>query len=147
MPKSIPKVVKTPQGGHHVLLDDKPFCILAGELQNSSFSSAEYMKPLWPKLIEDGVNTCFAGVYWASIEPEEGKFDFDELDEAIKDARENGMRLVLLWFASYKNGMSFVCLPHQITYAFEEDPRTVEELMVNTRYRDVNVYSIMGETG
>jgi len=102
----IHKLIKTPQGGHHLLLNDKPFFIQAGELQNSSFSSSEYMKPLWPRLIEDGVNTCFAGVHWCDIEPEEGKFDFDEFDKALLGARENGMRLILLWFGSFKNGKS-----------------------------------------
>jgi GH35 family endo-1,4-beta-xylanase len=38
------------------------------------------------------------------IEPEEGKFDFSELDKVIQDARQHDLHLVLLWFGSSKNG-------------------------------------------
>src|SRR5690349_17923742 len=33
-----------------LIVDGKPFLMLSGELYNSSSSSLEYMKPLWPKL-------------------------------------------------------------------------------------------------
>ncbi|KAM5373283.1 hypothetical protein ACJZ2D_007112 [Fusarium nematophilum] len=45
-------------------------------------------------------------VSWDIIEPEEGHFDFSEADKIILDARQHGVHLVLLWFASYKNGMN-----------------------------------------
>lgn len=40
------------------------------------------------------------------IEPSEGVFNFVELDALILGAREAGIHLVLLWFGSYKNGLS-----------------------------------------
>ena len=54
----------------------KPFLILGGELGNSSASSAEYMKPHWPRLKAMNLNTVLAPVYWELIEPGEGKFDW-----------------------------------------------------------------------
>jgi hypothetical protein len=100
----LPRLIKTPQGGHHILLNDQPFFIQAGELQNSSFSSSAHMLPLWPKLIEDGVNTVFVGVHWCDLEVEEGVFEWGEFDSSLKGAREVGMKIVILWFGSWKNG-------------------------------------------
>ena len=35
-----------------LIVDGKPFLMLSGELHNSSSSSLEYMKPIWPQLAE-----------------------------------------------------------------------------------------------
>jgi beta-galactosidase GanA len=89
-----------------LIVDGEPFLMLGGELGNSSSSSLEYMKPIWPKLVEMHLNTVLAPVYWELIEPEKGKFDFTLVDGLINDARRYNLRLVLLWFASWKNSMS-----------------------------------------
>ena len=47
-----------------------------------------------------------AGVSWNQIEPREGKFDFSVLDGVIQGARSQNLRLVLLWFGSWKNALS-----------------------------------------
>ena len=89
-----------------LIVDGKPFLALAGELLNNSATSVEYMKPIWPKLAAAKLNTVLTGVSWAQIEPEEGKFDFSVLDGVIRDARASNLRLVLLWFGTWKNGLS-----------------------------------------
>ncbi len=89
-----------------LIVDDKPFLILGGELGNSSFTSLEYMKPVWPKLRTMNMNTVLAPVYWELIEPEEGRFDFELLDQLVEEARNNDLKIVLLWFGSWKNSMS-----------------------------------------
>ena len=43
-------------------VNDRPFLILGGELGNSSASSAEYMKPHWPRLKAMNLNTVLAPV-------------------------------------------------------------------------------------
>jgi len=43
-------------------------------------------------------------VYWLQVEPEEGKFDFTGVDDLIASARRHGVKLILLWFATWKNG-------------------------------------------
>jgi beta-galactosidase GanA len=89
-----------------LIVDNKPFLVLAGELGNSSSSGLEYMRPVWPKLAALKLNTVLIPVYWELIEPVEGKFDFTLVDGLIQDARKHNLRLVPLWFASWKNSMS-----------------------------------------
>jgi len=89
-----------------LIVDGLPFIILGGELGNSTFTSLESMDPVWPKLRALNLNTLLAPVYWELIEPEQGNFDFDLLDELINEARGNRLKLVLLWFGSWKNSMS-----------------------------------------
>src|SRR5271157_3891277 len=105
-----------------LIVDGKPFLALAGELLNSSATSVEYMKPVWPKLVEAKLNTVLAGVSWNQIEPQEGKFDFSVLDGMIREARSHNMRLVPLWFATWKNGLSSYP-PAWVKRDFERFPR------------------------
>jgi beta-galactosidase GanA len=42
-------------------------------------------------------------VAWEQIEPVEGKFDFSWVDTLVAQARQNNVRLVLLWFGASKN--------------------------------------------
>ncbi len=93
-----------------LVVDDKPYLILGAELQNSSMSSARYMDTVWRKIASMGVNTVLGAVTWEDIEPEEGRFDFTELDAVLAGAREHGLRLIVLWFGSFKNGqLSYYC--------------------------------------
>lgn len=57
-------------------------------------------------LRELGCNTLEAPVYWQNIEPEQGRYNFKELDYLVSGARKEGHRLILLWFGSFKNGSS-----------------------------------------
>ena len=76
-------------GIKQLYVDGKPFLVLGAELNNSSASSLEYMKPFWPRLVATHLNTVLATVSWELIEPEEGKFDFGVVDGLIKEARAN----------------------------------------------------------
>jgi beta-galactosidase GanA len=84
----------------------KPFIILGGELGNSSATSMENMEPFWPTIKGMNLNTVLAPVYWELIEKEEGKFDFTLIDDLILRARKENLKLILLWFGSWKNSMS-----------------------------------------
>jgi beta-galactosidase GanA len=93
-----------------LLVDGAPFVIRGGELGNSS-SERAYLDEYWPKLTALGLNAVLAPVYWHAIEPEEGLFDWTMVDELLADARAHGLRLVLLWFGSWKNSMSCYAPP------------------------------------
>src|SRR5919199_2144770 len=64
------------------------------------------MRGVWPKLAAMKLNTVVIPVYWELIEPAEGKFDFELIDGLLQEARRHGLKLVPLWFASWKNSMS-----------------------------------------
>ncbi|HMB94518.1 MAG TPA: DUF5597 domain-containing protein [Tepidisphaeraceae bacterium] len=105
IPNDIPRLEK--RGGTvQMMVDGKPFLMLSGELGNSSSSSVAYMKNVWPILSRRNFNTILASVTWELIEPQEGQFDFSTLDGVIEDAKKSDLKLVLLWFASWKNGES-----------------------------------------
>ena len=89
-----------------MIVDGRPFLILAGELTNSASSSMEYMEPFWPKLAAANMNTVLAAVTWELVEPEPGQFDFSLVDGAIREARRNRLHLIFLWFGSWKNADS-----------------------------------------
>lgn len=101
----IPYLRKT-KTSSQLIVDGKPFLMLAGELHNSSLSSVEYMSTVWPNMKAMNVNTLLGSVTWEMIEPTEGHFDFSRLDRVILDARKHNIHLVLLWFGSFKNAMS-----------------------------------------
>ena len=105
-----------------LIVNGKPFLALAGELGNNTATSLEYMEHVWPKLVATKLNCVLAAVSWAQIEPEEGKFDFHVLDGVIEGARSHDMRLVLLWFGSWKNGQSSYP-PDWVKRDFERFPR------------------------
>ena len=102
---SIPHLKK--QGAAtQLIVDDKPFLVLGGELHNSTSSSLDYLEPRLAMFSEAHLNTVLAAVCWDLIEPVEGKFDFSLVDGLINSARRNNLRVGILWFASWKNGVS-----------------------------------------
>lgn len=104
-PATIPHLEK--QGTtKHLIVDGKPFLMLAGETGNSSGSYLKHLDEIWPKVVKMNLNTLLVPAYWDLIEPSEGKLDFTLVDGAIKGARKHNIRLVFLWFGTWKNSMS-----------------------------------------
>ena len=89
-----------------LIVDSQPFLVLGGETANTASSSLDYMATVWPRLAKMGLNTGLIGVAWDWIEPEEGKFDFTLVDGMLRQAREQKMRVAIVWFGSWKNGLS-----------------------------------------
>ena len=87
-------------------VDNHPFLILGGELNNSTSSSMAYLQPVWKQVKDLHFNTLLTPLSWELIEPKEGVFNFNLVDSLITAARQNDMHLVFLWLASWKNGMS-----------------------------------------
>lgn len=98
----IPRIIEQ-QGRHALLVDGKPFLIMGAQAHNSSAWPAMLPK-VWPAMDYLGVNTVELPVYWEQIEPKQGSFDFTVVDTLLREAREHKVRLVLLWFGTWKNG-------------------------------------------
>lgn len=89
-----------------LLVDDKPFLILGGELGNSTASSLQDMEWVCEKMQKMQLNTILVPAYWDLIEPEEGQYDFTLIDGTIQLARKHDLKVVFLWFGAWKNSMS-----------------------------------------
>ncbi|CAN5734042.1 DUF5597 domain-containing protein [soil metagenome] len=89
-----------------LLINGKPFLMLGGELGNSTASNINYLIQYWDHLQAMNLNTLLVPVYWELMEPEENKFDFKLVDAIISGARQHNLKIVLLWFGTWKNSMS-----------------------------------------
>jgi hypothetical protein len=109
-----------------LIVNRKPFLILGGELHNSSTSTTTYMKPIWEQMKKKNLNTVIAPVYWELLEPEEGLFDFTLIDSMLAGARKQNLHLVILWFATWKNGYS-TYVPAWVKSNSDKYPRAKDE--------------------
>jgi Domain of unknown function (DUF5597)/Beta-galactosidase len=109
-----------------LVVKGKPFLLISGELHNSTAGGFEYMRPIWKRLAAKNLNSVIATVSWELIEPAEGKFNFALVDSVIAGAREANLKLVLIWFASWKNAGS-VYIPSWVKKNYEKYPRVKDE--------------------
>jgi len=89
-----------------LIVDDRPYLLLGGELYNSASSDPRHFGPVFAELAAAGVSTVIATVSWEQVETTEGSFDFTVLDELLAAARANSVRLVMIWFGAFKNAAS-----------------------------------------
>jgi len=112
------------QGAHHALIvDGKPFLILGVQAGNSSAWPA-MMPKVWPAVDFVHANTLEIPIYWEQFEPLPGAFDTSMVNTLIRQAREHHVRLVLLWFGTWKNGSSHY-LPAWMKQEPEKYPRII----------------------
>jgi hypothetical protein len=91
-------------GRYHLMVDGQPYLILGGQAHNSSASNAADIERVCNSVAGIHGNTLIIPTYWELVEPQPGAFDFRLIDEVIAAARRHGLRLVLQWFATWKNG-------------------------------------------
>jgi len=97
----LPRLVE--KGGRHALMvDGAPFLMLGVQANNAANYPSQLPK-VWPAVKALHANTLEIPVAWEQIEPVEGKFDFSYVDVLLKQARDNDVKLVLLWFGTWKN--------------------------------------------
>lgn len=51
-----------------------------------------------------GANTLEVPIFWCKVEPQKDVYDMTQVKEVIDQVREAGKKLVILWFATSKNG-------------------------------------------
>jgi hypothetical protein len=98
----LPRLVSR-DGRHALIVDGKPFLMLGAQSHNSSAWPA-MLPGVWRAVEFLHANTLEVPIYWEQIEPQPGKFDFSLVNVLLEQAREHKVRLVLLWFATWKNG-------------------------------------------
>lgn len=98
--------LKTDGSLTRLMVDGKPWLMVAGELHNSSSSAPKYLEEAMKNAASMKINTVIASVAWEQFEPEEGKFDHSLVDNILRTADEHKLKVVLIWFASWKNGES-----------------------------------------
>ena len=96
------RFVATDAGKPALRVDGEPFLLLGIQLNNSSGFPAE-LRRLAPAIARSHANTVMAPIGWESVEPVEGRFDWAVVDGLIAEARRQQVRLVLLWFGTWKN--------------------------------------------
>jgi hypothetical protein len=86
-----------------LLVDGAPYLMLGGQVHNSSAWPSE-LPAVWKSLAELHANTVEAPIYWEQMEPQPGKFNWQNVDAIVNGAREHNLHVVLLWFGTWKNG-------------------------------------------
>lgn len=97
----IPQIVSK-DGRHALMVDGAPFLVLGAQVNNSS-NWPQALDDVWPAIDVVKPNTVMVPVAWEQVEAKEGTFDFSFVDVLLKQAREKEVRLILLWFATWKN--------------------------------------------
>lgn len=91
-----------------LLVDGKPYVMLGAQPNNSSNYPA-VLDEVWPAVERIEANTLLMPVAWEQVEPTENHFDFSFVDTLLDQARARDIRLVLLWYGTWKNtGPSYV---------------------------------------
>jgi len=100
-PAQLPHLVQK-DGRTALMVDGAPYVVLGAQAHNSSNYPAA-LKKVWAAVKDANANTLEIPVAWEQIEAVEGTFDFSYVDTLVAEARRNKVRLVLLWFATWKN--------------------------------------------
>lgn len=88
------------------LVGGVPFRGFGGELHNSSGSSRASIAAGLDAVRALGGDTALVPISWELIEPEEGRFDLSLVECLIGQAADRSMRVIPLWFGTYKNAGS-----------------------------------------
>ena len=88
-------------------MDGQPFWAFAGRCTTQPPMPPDRMEAeIWMKMDQSHLNTLIVPVYWETLEPEEGSYDFSLVDSLLEQAVRFKKKLILLWFGLWKNAES-----------------------------------------
>jgi len=122
--RPIPRLINK-DGRFALLVDDAPYLMLGAQVHNSSDWPAMFPK-VWPAMECLSVNTVEIPVYWEQFEPRQGQYDYTAIDTVLAEARKHHIRLVLLWFGTWKNGSQHF-MPEWMKLAPDRYPHMVDQ--------------------
>jgi len=122
--RPIPRVMKK-DGRFALFVDDAPYLMLGAQVHNSSDWPAMLPK-VWPAMEYLNVNTVEIPVYWEQFEPRRGQYDYTAIDTLLSEARRHRVRLVVLWFGTWKNGSQHY-MPEWMKLAPDRYPHVVDK--------------------
>ncbi|MGA3074159.1 MAG: DUF5597 domain-containing protein [Bryobacteraceae bacterium] len=122
--RPIPRIVKK-DGRFALFVDDAPYLMLGAQTHNSSDWPATFAK-VWPAMEYLNVNTVEIPVYWEQFEPRQGQYDYTAIDKLLAEARQHRVRLVVLWFGTWKNGSQHY-MPEWMKLAPDRYPHMVDK--------------------
>jgi hypothetical protein len=122
--RPIPRLINK-DGRFALLVDDAPYLMLGAQVHNSSDWPAMFPK-VWPAMEYLNVNTVEVPVYWEQFEPRQGQYDYTAIDTLLAEARKHHIRLVLLWFGTWKNGSQHY-MPEWMKLAPDRYPHMVDK--------------------
>jgi hypothetical protein len=110
-------------GRHALFVDGAPYLILGAQCHNSS-AWPSTLPQVWPAIEAIGANTLEVPIYWEQFEPEPGRHDTSLVDRILEQARAEHVRIVLLWFATWKNGS-----PHYVPLWMKQQPEKFPRML------------------
>jgi hypothetical protein len=130
--RPLPRLVQK-DGRFALLVDDAPFLILGVEDQDIGLEST------WPGRTKEwlamdylNANAVEIPIYWDQFEPQPGQYDYTSIDRLLTEARQHNVRLVPLWFATYKNGSQhympewMLLAPDRYSHLVDRDGQAVD---------------------
>lgn len=122
--RPIPSIVKK-DGRFALLVDGAPYLMLGAQVHNSS-TWPNMLPKVWPAMEYVNVNTVEMPIYWEQFEPRQGQYDYTTIDTVLEQARQYHLRLVLLWFGTWKNGSQHY-MPEWMKLAPDRYPHMVDK--------------------
>jgi hypothetical protein len=122
--RPIPRIVKK-DGRFALFVDDAPYLMLGAQVHNSS-TWPNMLPKVWPAMEYINVNTVEMPIYWEQFEPRQGQYDYTTIDTVLEQARQHHLRLVLLWFGTWKNGSQHY-MPEWMKLAPDRYPHMVDK--------------------
>jgi hypothetical protein len=129
-----PAYIKKENDRIELIVGDEPFLIIGFQWSCDLSSYEEYVESYLPVAKQMGCNTAVIPLYWKDVEPVPGEYRMKDLGKRIKACQKHGLKMVVLWFGSYKNAQMWY-VPEWVSRDSVTYPRAVKkngEIHMNT---------------